>query len=259
MTDTHCHLYSTEFGADTDAMIGRALGSGVKYFFMPAIDSSTHEAMLALEDRYPGKCFSMMGLHPCSVNTNYRDELAVLERWLQKRSFAAIGETGLDFYWDKSFVKEQYAALKMQAELAIRHDLPLVLHTRNAMQETIDFIQQYQGSGLKGIFHCFGGTAAEAAQIVEAGFLMGIGGVVTYKKSGLDLVLKEIDLRHIVLETDAPYLSPVPHRGRRNESSYLGLVAQKIAEIKGISLQEVVDITSANAKNIFHKSFNTIK
>lgn len=259
MTDTHCHLYSTEFAADIDAVISRALNAGLVYFFMPAIDCTTHEVMLALEDRYPGKCFSMMGLHPCSVKSNYRDELMQVETWLKKRSFAAIGETGLDFYWDKTFVKEQYKALEVQAELAISYELPLILHTRNAMQETIDFIQQYRGSGLRGIFHCFGGTVAQAGQIAEAGFLMGIGGVVTYKKSGLDLVLKEIDLKHIVLETDAPYLSPVPYRGKRNESSYLGLVAQKIAAIKGIGMKELADITNANAKNIFHKSFTTNK
>ncbi|MFZ1529850.1 MAG: TatD family hydrolase [Ferruginibacter sp.] len=259
MTDTHCHLYSGEFGTDTNAMINRALDAGINSFFMPAIDSSTHTAMLALEDQYPGKCFSMMGLHPCSVKENYLDELGLLEDWLQKRNFAAIGETGLDFYWDKSYVKEQYAALEAQTTLAIRYDLPLVLHTRNAMQETIDFIRQYRGSGLKGIFHCFGGTAAEAGQITEAGFLLGIGGVVTYKKSGLHQVLKEVDLQHIVLETDAPYLSPVPYRGKRNESSYLGLVAEKIAEIKGTHVQEVIGVTDSNARKIFHKSFIQIK
>lgn len=255
MIDTHCHLYSSEFGGDQQGMINRAIEAGVEYFFMPAIDCGTHNSMIELENANAGRCFSMMGLHPCSVKANFMEEIKVLEEWLQQRKFAAIGETGLDFYWDTSFAKEQYKSLEIQAHLAIKYNLPLVLHTRNAMQETIDFVKTYRASGLKGIFHCFGGSVAEANQVIETGFLLGIGGVVTYKKSGLDTVLKEVALDDIVLETDAPYLSPVPHRGKRNESSYLGLVANKIAEIKELEPAEVKRVTTANAKRIFHQSF----
>jgi TatD DNase family protein len=193
----------------------------------------------------------MMGLHPCYVKENYISELELVQEWLNKRSFAAIGECGLDFYWDKSFVKEQYLALEKQIEWALQLNKPIVLHTRNATQETIDVIATHRTENLKGIFHCFGGSLTEAQQIIELGFSLGIGGVVTYKNAGLDLVLKEIDLKHIVLETDAPYLSPVPFRGKRNEPAFLHQVAEKIAQIKSCSLEEVAKVTSANAKIIF--------
>ena len=251
MTDTHCHLYSQEFEEDIDAVIARAKASGVTKFYMPAIDSSTHKAMLALEDRYQGSCFSMIGLHPCSVKGDFKVELAIITDYLKSRKFAAIGETGLDFYWDTSFKNEQYMALEQQIALALQYDLPLVLHTRNAMQETIDVIKQYSSTGLRGIFHCFGGSASEADQIIHSNFLLGIGGVVTYKNAGLDKVLPDIDLKHIVLETDAPYLSPVPYRGKRNESSYLAGIAARIGSIKNISAAEVAEITSENARKIF--------
>lgn len=254
MIDTHCHLYVKEFENDLDEMITRAIDSGVEKFYMPAIDSDTTEAMFMLEKKYPGKCFAMTGLHPCSVKENYKDELSKIEQALTERRFAAIGETGLDFYWDKTFVKEQYLALEQQASLALQYNIPIVLHTRNAMQETIDVIKKYKSTGLKGIFHCFGGSIEEANQIIETGFYMGIGGVVTYKKSGLAEVLAQVDLKHIVLETDAPYLTPVPFRGKRNESSYLKYVLDKIAEIKNISATEVAAITTQNAKTIFGDS-----
>ncbi|MFT3908767.1 MAG: TatD family hydrolase [Ferruginibacter sp.] len=249
--DTHCHLYVKEFEEDLDEMMKRAIASGVGKFYLPAIDSETTDAMLLLEKKYPNNCFAMIGLHPCSVKENYHEELGRVEALLDARNFAAIGETGLDFYWDKTFMKEQYKALERQAELALKYDLPIVLHTRDAMQETIDVIQHYAPAGLKGIFHCFGGSIEEANQIIEMAFYLGIGGVVTYKKSGLAETLGSIGMEHIVLETDAPYLTPVPFRGKRNESSYLKYIVDKIAEIKNISAEEVATITTANAGKIF--------
>lgn len=253
MIDTHCHLYSEELESDIEGVMGRAEKAGIESFYLPAIDKSTAEIMFALEAKYPGKCHAMIGLHPCSVNAGYEEELDFVKEQLQKRSFAAIGEAGLDFYWDTTFREQQYDALHEQIKLALQYDLPLVLHTRNAMQETIDVVGSYKGKGLKGIFHCFGGSENEARQIIELDFLLGIGGVVTYKKSGLDQVLKNIDLSHIVLETDAPYLSPVPYRGKRNESSYLVEVVKKIAEIKNVSIKEIDLTTTANAEKLFNK------
>lgn len=251
MIDTHCHLYAEELMPDIDAVLCRAEKAGIHKFYLPAIDSSSTENMLKLEEMYPGKCLAMIGLHPCSVNSEYRQELDHISGLLQKRRFAAIGETGLDFYWDTTYKAEQYLALEKQIEWAMEYELPLVLHTRNAMQETIDVIKKYRSTGLKGIFHCFGGTLHEAVQITECGFLLGIGGVVTYKKSTLPDVLAVTDMKHIVLETDAPYLAPVPYRGKRNESSYMVEVAKKIAAIKNIPVAEVDAITTANAERLF--------
>lgn len=254
MIDTHCHLYAEELLGDLELIMERADKVGVNKFYLPAIDSSTHDAMMKLEENFAGRCFSMIGLHPCSVKENYVNELDVINQLLRQREFAAIGETGLDFYWDNSFKKEQYLALEQQIALALEYELPLILHTRNAMQETIDIIKNYSSTSLRGIFHCFGGSADEATQIIECGFLLGIGGVVTYKKSGLAEVLKNIDMENIVLETDAPYLPPVPYRGKRNESSYIIEVAKKLAEIKNITLEEVERITTLNAEKIFYKT-----
>ena len=254
MIDTHCHLYAEGLLSEIDLVMERAGRVGVNKFYLPAIDSSTHGAMMKLEERFNGKCFSMIGLHPCSVKENYINELEIIIQLLKQRSFAAIGETGLDFYWDTSFKKEQFLALEQQIELALEYELPLILHTRNAMQEAINIIKNYSTTNLRGIFHCFGGTATEADQIIETGFLLGIGGVVTYKKSGLAEVLKNIDLVNIVLETDAPYLPPVPYRGKRNESSYIIEVAKKLAEIKNVSLDEVERMTNLNAEKIFGKT-----
>jgi TatD DNase family protein len=253
MIDTHCHLYSEELAADINEVMERAAVAGVTKFYLPAIDKSTAESMFRLESKYPERCFAMIGLHPCSVSAAYMDELDFIKDQLRGRTFAAIGEAGLDFYWNTSFKQEQYFALEQQIELAIEYKLPLVLHTRNAMQETIDVVKEYTTKGLRGIFHCFGGTKEEAQQIVDCGFLLGIGGVVTYKKSGLSEVLANIELSHVVLETDAPYLSPVPYRGKRNESSYIVEIAQKIAEIKQVTIEEVDRITTANAEMLFGK------
>jgi TatD DNase family protein len=249
--DTHCHLYLPEFNDDIGDMIQRAEAVDVQKFYLPAIDSASYDALLNLEDRFPGKCIAMMGLHPCSVKENYLDEIALVESWLSQRPFAAIGEAGLDLYWDNTYLKQQYHALELQIELALKLDLAIILHTRNATRETIGVINKYQHSSFKGIFHCFGGTVEEARQITDMGFYLGIGGVVTYKNSGLAEVIKDISLNHIVLETDAPYLSPTPYRGKRNESSYLKNIVEKIADIKQCSFEEVAEQTTKNAKKIF--------
>ena len=193
----------------------------------------------------------MMGLHPCYVKENYQEELTIVKDWLSKRKFAAVGEIGLDFFWDKTFEKQQYEAFRIQIELALQNNLPIVIHTRDAMQESIDVVKEYTSRGIKGIFHCFGGTVENAKEIIDAGFYLGIGGVLTYKKSGLAEVLEKIDLKHLVLETDAPYLTPVPFRGKRNESSHLKYIVEKLALIKNISTEEVAAVTTANAEKIF--------
>jgi TatD DNase family protein len=250
-TDTHTHLYSEEFMTDIDAVIDRGLKIGIEKFYLPAIDSTTLESMLMLEKRFPDKCISMMGLHPCSVKNNVGDELKIVEEWLQKRKFAAVGEIGLDFYWDKTFVTEQYNAFHRQIEWALHYDLPIVIHSRESMDESIEVVRQHQQGKLKGIFHCFSGTQEAAEKIIGLGFYLGIGGVLTYKKSTLPEVVKNIDLKHIVLETDSPYLTPVPFRGKRNESSYLIYAAEKLAELKGVSMEEVAAVTTTNAQKIF--------
>jgi TatD DNase family protein len=251
ITDTHCHLYSDEFEEDIDAVIQRAEAEGVNKFYLPGIDSSAIPAMMSLEKRFPTMCFPMMGLHPCYVKENYRQELEIVSEWLAKRNFAAVGEIGLDYYWDKTFIAEQAAAFKTQIEWSIQYGLPISIHTRNAMQETINIIKEYAPKGARGIFHCFSGSYESAREIIQAGFYLGIGGVLTYKNAGLAEVLSKIDLKHLVLETDAPYLTPVPFRGKRNESSYLRYVLAKLAEVKNCSVEEVASVTSANAQNIF--------
>lgn len=249
--DTHCHLYLPDFKTDLDKIIEKANNAGVKKFYMPAIDSTVIDDLLKTENKYAGKCFAMMGLHPCSVKENYKNELVITENWLNSRPFAAIGEIGLDFYWDTTFTQHQYEAFELQMQWALNKNLAIVIHTRNAMQQTIDFVKPFATKGLRGIFHCFGDSCEAAKQIIDMNFYLGIGGVLTYKKSGLDEVIKKIDLKNIVLETDAPYLTPVPFRGKRNESSYIKIIAEKLAEVKNISLEEVAEVTTANAEKIF--------
>jgi len=251
LIDTHAHLYSKEFKGDRKEVIQRAFDAGVAKVYLPAIDSEVIDEMLKLEETYPGKFFAMMGLHPCSVNENYKHELDIVKEWLDKRSFAAVGEVGLDFYWDTTFAKEQLEAFNLQMQWALDLNKPLVIHTRKAMRETIDAVKPFADKGLKGIFHTFGGNAKEASEIVAMGFYLGIGGVLTYKNAGLVTVLENISLEHIVLETDAPYLTPVPYRGKRNESSYLTYIATKLAEVKNVPIEEVAEITTANAEKIF--------
>jgi TatD DNase family protein len=250
LIDTHCHLYLPEFSSDTDLVMERAQSVGVDGFFLPAIDSETTQELIDLEEKYTS-CHAMMGLHPCSVKVNYRDELRAVEDWLARRKFAAVGEIGLDYYWDRSFMVEQKEAFRLQIEWSVKYGLPISIHSREAMADTIDIINEYAKKGARGIFHCFGGSYENAAEIIGAGFYLGIGGVLTYKKSGLAEVIERIGLEWLVLETDAPFLAPVPFRGKRNESSYLEYIAGRMAEIKGCSVEEVAAITTANAEKIF--------
>lgn len=251
LIDTHSHLYVNSFKKDIDAVMARAADAGVGKIYLPAIDSSETDNMLQLEQAYPDTCFAMMGLHPCSVKENVEAELEQVKNWLGKRKFSAVGEIGLDFYWDKTYAEQQYKAFRIQMEWALAYDLPIVIHTRNAMLETINVVKEYVPQGIRGIFHCFGDSYENARKIIDMGFYLGIGGVVTYKKSGLAEVLAHIELSHVVLETDAPYLTPEPYRGKRNESNYLKYVAEKLAEIKGTTPEEVARITTQNAEKIF--------
>jgi len=249
--DTHTHLYVEEFNNDRDAVIQRALAAGITKMYLPAIDADTYDAMLQLEKQYPQNCFAMMGLHPCSVNEKVNDALQLVHQYLQQRSFAAVGEIGLDFYWDKTFTQQQYEAFDTQMQWALEYKLPIVIHTRNAMQETINRVKPFAQKGLTGIFHCFSGSYESAVQIIDMNFQLGIGGVLTYKNAGLPAVLEQIPLQHLVLETDAPYLTPVPYRGKRNETAYLQYIAEHLAVVKRVSLEELAAITTANAQKIF--------
>ncbi len=251
MIDTHCHLYSEEFIADLNEVIDRAKKTGIEKVYLPAIDSSTHEAMIALADQHEAYCIPMMGLHPCYVESNYEDELKLVEDWLGKRKFAAIGEIGLDYYHSVEYKSQQIDAFSRQINMAIAHNLPIVIHTRSSMDDCIRIVEEVGKGKITGIFHCFGGDERQAKKIIELGFMLGIGGVLTYKNAGLARVLESVPIESIVLETDAPYLTPVPFRGKRNEASYVQYVAEKISEIKKITLEEVDNLTTANAKKIF--------
>ncbi len=254
MIDTHSHIYSSKFVSDFQAIIERAFDKGVERIYMPNIDHESIEPMLEMELRYPNECLPMMGLHPCSVDADFEKSLYEVEDWLSKRGFCAIGEMGIDLYWDKTFFEQQKEAFKIQAHWAKSMALPLVIHTRNSMSETLDLLETLQDDRLFGVVHCFTGTVEEANKAIALGFKLGIGGVVTYKNTDLDAVIRQIGLEHIVLETDAPYLAPVPHRGKRNEPAYLEFVAQKIASILNLPYQEVVQTTNQTALNLFHGS-----
>jgi TatD DNase family protein len=251
LVDTHAHIYADDFNDDRVEIIQRARQAGIGSILMPAIDSSTHNAMLSLEEDNPGYCRSMMGIHPCSVKDNYRDELRIAAGHFERRKVIAVGETGLDFYWDLSFKEQQYEAFHEQARWALHYDIPIVIHSRNSTDECIDVIAQHQKGKLRGVFHCFSGNLEQAKKIIGLGFYLGIGGVLTFKNSGLDAVARELDLENVVLETDAPYLAPVPFRGKRNEPSYIAHVADKLAAIKNIGKEEVGTITTANAQKLF--------
>jgi TatD DNase family protein len=249
--DTHAHLYGEEFSADRTAIVERALAAGVSRLYLPNIDSNTIEGMLALEDQFPENCFAMMGVHPCYINDNVEQELAVVKEWLAKRPFKAIGEIGLDFYWDTTYREQQYQAFRSQLELSREYSLPVAIHSRESTRECIDEVKALQDGRLSGVFHCFSGTLEEAKEIIDLGFYLGIGGVVTFKKSGLDKILEDIDMQYIVLETDAPYLAPVPYRGKRNESAYIPLIGEKIADVKNLKIADVAAITTNNALKLF--------
>ncbi|RYJ41379.1 TatD-related DNase [Flavobacterium beibuense] len=251
LTDTHTHLYSEEFSDDRDQMIQRAFDAGVKRLFVPSIDSSYTQAMYDLEAKYPENVFLMMGLHPTYVKENYEEELAHVERELAKRKFAAVGEIGIDLYWDKSTLKQQQYAFKHQIQLAKKYNLPINIHCRDAFDEVFEVLESEKGDDLFGIFHCFTGDFEQAQKAISYNMKLGIGGVATFKNGKIDQFLNEIPLEHIVLETDSPYLAPVPHRGKRNESSYTLLVAQKLALIYNLPVEEIARITTQNAVNVF--------
>jgi len=251
LIDTHCHIYLEEFDHDRAKVVSEGLQEGVNRIFMPAIDSVTHENMLKIEGEYPARCFAMMGLHPCSVKANWQAELEIVEKYLEKRRFYALGEIGLDFYWDLTYKDEQFDVFRRQIDLALYYTIPIVIHSRNSIEECIKVIAEYKNKNLQGIFHCFSGNLDQAKKILDLGFYLGIGGVVTFKNSGLDAVMANINLDQVVLETDAPWLAPVPFRGKRNECSYIKYIVQKLAEIKKISEDEVAVVTTANAEKLF--------
>ncbi|RYC50576.1 TatD family hydrolase [Flagellimonas olearia] len=251
ITDTHTHLYSEAFEGDRDEMMRRALDAGVERFFIPAIDSTYTQSMLDLESDYPKNVFLMMGLHPTHVKENYKEELAHVEEWISKRKFYAVGEIGIDLYWDKTFLKQQQEAFVYQIRLAKKHQLPIVIHCREAFDEIFEILEQEKGDDLYGIFHCFTGTLEQAHQAISYGMKLGIGGVATFKNGKIDQFLGQINLEHIVLETDSPYLAPVPFRGKRNESAYIVEVLEKLSLIYGKSIKELAEITTENSKNVF--------
>ena len=256
LIDTHAHLYGEQFDSDIDKVLQRAYHSGIEKIFLPAIDSETHDKLLALSLQHSGPeakpaIYPMMGVHPCSINENYKQELNTAWNYLNNGTkYYAVGEIGLDFYWDVTHKEQQFEAFETQIGWAIEKSLPIVIHARKSTYDCIEVVKKFKGK-VNGIFHCFSGSAEEAQEIIKLGFLLGIGGVATYKNSGLQELLKSIDIAHLVLETDAPYLTPVPYRGKRNESSYIRIICEEVARIKDVSLMEVADATSANALKVF--------
>ena len=252
MIDTHSHIYSEEFDADRAEMIQRAKEAGVHHIILPNVDSVTLSQMLKLEAGYPGFCHAAIGLHPTSVKENYQKELALIESELKRRKWIAMGETGIDLYWDKTFLSEQIIAFRKQIDWALEYNLPIIIHVRDSFRETMQALAPYKNSGLTGVFHSFIGTQEDAQEIIGfGGFKLGINGIVTFKNSGLAAVVEQIDLKHILLETDSPYLTPTPHRGKRNESAYVSLVCNKLAEVYNCSPQQIDEQTSLNAKTLF--------
>jgi len=250
--DTHTHLYLNQFKDDVDLVIARAKNAGIDKFIFPAIDSSHFKDMHELRNRYPENIYLMSGLHPVSVKDNYMEELNLVLKSLETNSYVAIGEIGIDLYWDKTFLKQQQEAFEFQIRLAVSNNLPIVIHCRDGFDEIFEILDAEKCSKMRGIFHCFTGTLEQAVRAINLGFKLGIGGVVTFKNGGIDKFLNKIDIKNIVLETDAPYLSPVPHRGKRNESFYVTYVLKKISELYGLNEQEIAKITSKNALEIFN-------
>lgn len=251
ITDTHTHLYSEQFDEDRDEMMLRAKEAGISRFFIPAIDSTYTQRMFDLEAAYPNDVYLMMGLHPTSVKENYLEELTSVKKWINQREFYAIGEIGIDLYWDKKFLAQQQAAFKTQIQWAKEKKLPIVIHCRDAFDEIFEVLESEKGTDLYGIFHCFTGTLAQAEKAISYNMKLGIGGVVTFKNGKIDQFLHKIDLQHIVLETDSPYLAPTPYRGKRNESSYITQVIEKLTEIYQVSFKEIAEITTQNSKAVF--------
>lgn len=249
--DSHAHLYLEEFAEDLEAVMERVRQAGVERIYLPHIDSETTAALLALEARFCGEAFAMMGLHPCSVQSAFEQELQQVEQWLKRRRFAAVGEIGLDYHWDVRFKAQQIEAFCRQIDWALAYELPIVIHSRDSTRDCLDIVRRKQNGQLRGVFHCFSGTAQEAAEMAELGFYLGIGGVVTFKNSRLPEVLADVPLQRILLETDAPYLAPIPYRGKRNESAYIPWIADKIAAVKQVSVEELAAVTTANARELF--------
>ena len=252
LVDTHTHLFAQQYDEDRSEVVHRALEKGVQQMLLPNIDNSSIQPMLNLCAKFPNNCFPMMGLHPCDVKENYLEELVIIEEWLQKEKFVAVGEIGIDLYWDKRTLAIQEDAFLKQVELAKKYKLPIAIHVRDSFDEVLAIVDEMNDNNLSGVFHCFTGNEAQANHIINyGGFKLGIGGVVTFKNSGLDKTLSTISIEHLILETDSPYLAPTPYRGKRNESSHVVLVAEKLAEIYGKSLEEIADITTQNAKELF--------
>jgi TatD DNase family protein len=249
--DSHAHIYLDDFKADRTDTLHRCADAGVNKIFMPNIDHTSIDKMLEVQERWPLQCYPMMGLHPCSVKKDFERELYIVEDWLTKKKFSAVGEIGTDLYWDKTFWEQQKEALSIQIAWAKKYSLPIVLHCRESLDQTLEIMESLHDDNLKGVFHCFTGNVEQAKRIGKLGFYIGIGGVATFKKGGLDVVLPEVDFKKIVLETDSPYLAPVPHRGKRNEPSYIPLVAAKVSELMKISIEEVQKQTTENALDLF--------
>ncbi len=252
LTDSHAHLYLEAFDDDRSETLERALAAGVERILLPNIDKDSILPMMALSAAFPEHCFPMIGLHPTSVGPDYRVHLDAVDEWLNKERFFAIGEMGIDLYWDRTYLQEQQEAFRHQVRLALAHDLPVVIHSRDSFDEIFGLLDELKPDGLRGVFHCFTGNAEQAARITGMGLMLGIGGVLTYKNSGLPKALEAISLECMLLETDAPFLAPVPHRGKRNESAYLPEIARKLAEVRGVSVEEVAAVTTENAKRLFN-------
>ncbi|GAB4238969.1 MAG: TatD family hydrolase [Ekhidna sp.] len=251
MIDSHSHIYLDHFKEDLEEVIERAIENGVKKILLPNIDVTSIDDMLEVEARFPDICHAMMGLHPCSVKADYKTELKIVTQWLERREFIAIGEMGTDLYWDKTFWEEQKKAFHYQCELALDYDLPIVIHCRDSIDETIDMVSEYKSRGLKGVFHCFTGNVEQGKQIEDLGFYMGLGGVSTFKNGGMDKVIPKLSTERILLETDAPYLTPTPHRGKRNEPAYTRLIAEKVADFLEMSLNALDELTTRNTNKLF--------
>jgi TatD DNase family protein len=252
LIDTHTHLYLKEFDADRDEIVDRARTNGISKLLMPNIDVESVNQMLTVQERYPGNCYSMLGLHPTSVKGDYITHVETLENLFNANKYIAIGEIGIDLYWDKTFLSEQIIAFRRQIKFALKHDLPVVVHARDSFPEVFAVLEEFSGENLKGVLHAFTGDMVQAERAIKMGFFLGIGGIVTFKSSGLDKVVKEVGITNLILETDSPYLAPVPHRGKRNESSYLRLINSKIAEILDMDEEKTASVTCSNSTALFN-------
>lgn len=250
--DTHTHLYLDAFDADRTEVVKRAVEQDIRFMLLPNIDSLSATPLLSLCRQFPENCFPMMGLHPTSVKEDFEQQLEYMGELFDQHAFVAVGETGIDLYWDKTYRKEQEKAFRYQADLALERKLPLVIHSRESFHEIIHILEDYRGSGLTGVFHCFTGNSHEAGQAIDLGFMLGIGGVITFRNAKLDEVVENIGLEHLLLETDSPFLAPMPFRGKRNESAYINLIANKISQVKQLPREQVAEITTENALRLFN-------